>query len=218
MEYLVSFLTRHAYGALLLGVVGENLGLPLPGEIFVLLAAAMVNQVGLSLSSIVLVAALGAMLGDHGSYLIGRKGGRQLLSVYCHATLCSRDCGSMAGRFFQRFGGWTVVLARFVPGLRAFAVPFAGMTQMSYWKFAVADFAGAVSWATLITGLGAVFGSALANVLNRIIRFGAILFLLLVAALALTIVFRLRRVRRHGVLTATHNVPDPLRSTEVRPV
>ena len=205
MEHLASFLTRYAYWALLVGIVGENLGLPLPGEILVLLAAAMASQAGLSLSSILLVAALGAMLGDHGSYLIGRKGGRRLLNAYCHATLCSRDCGPMVGRFFQRFGIGTVTLARFVPGLRAFATPFAGMSRMAYGKFLIADSIGAISWAALVTALGARFGPTLADILGRFIRFGGIAFTVLAAAFALTLVFRIRKVRKHGILTVSED-------------
>ncbi len=119
MANLTSFLARYAYWGLLAGIIGENLGIPLPGEVLILVAAALAPQAGLSLLGIVLVAGLAAMVGDHGSYLIGRGGGARLLNVYCRATLCSSDCGHMVTRFFQRFGAWTVALARFVPGLRA---------------------------------------------------------------------------------------------------
>lgn len=203
MEQLAFFLTRHAYWGLLVGIVAENLGLPLPGEILVLLAAALANQAGLSLPSIIFVAALGAMLGDHGSYLIGRRGGRQLLNAYCHTTLCSRDCGLMAGRFFHRFGIWAVTLARFVPGLRTFATPFAGMSCMAYGKFLVADAVGAISWAALLTALGARLGPTLAEILGRVIRFGGITFVVLALALALTLIFRVRKVRKQGFLTVS---------------
>jgi membrane protein DedA with SNARE-associated domain len=203
MEQLAFFLTRYAYWGLLVSIVAENLGLPLPGEILILLAAAMANQAGLSLSGIIWVAALGAILGDGGSYLIGRRGGRQLLNAYCHATLCSRDCGLMAGRFFQRFGIWAVTLARFVPGLRAFAAPFAGMSRMAYGKFLVADSIGAILWAVIVTALGARFGPALTEILGRVMRFGAITFVVLALALAFTLIIRLRKVRKQGFLTVS---------------
>ncbi len=201
MEQLASFLTRYAYWALLVGIVGENLGLPLPGEILVLLAAAMATEAGLSLSSIILVATLGAMLGDHGSYLVGRKGGSRLLNAYCLLTLCPRDCGPMAGRFFRRFGIWTVTLARFVPGFRTFATPFAGMSRMSYAKFMIADSVGAAFWAGIFTALGARFGPPLAAILARVIRFGGIAFAILAASLALTLILRIRKARKQGILT-----------------
>jgi membrane protein DedA with SNARE-associated domain len=211
MDQLASFLGQYAYWALAVGIVGENLGLPVPGEILVLLAAAMAGKLGLSFASIILVAAIAAMLGDHGSYLIGRQGGTRLLNAYCRATLCSRDCGSTAGRFFQRFGIWTVTLARFVPGLRAFATPFAGITRMPFAKFLIADLVGAFAWAALITGLGAAFGPALAEALGRVLRFGGLAFAGLVAALALMLFFRIRKVRKHGLLTVR---PGPVAEVE----
>lgn len=206
MEDLASFLTRYAYLALFVGIVGENLGLPLPGEILVLLAAAVAAQAGLTLSGIILVAALGAMLGDHGSYVIGRKSGGRLLNAYCHATLCPRNCGLKAEGFFNRFGIWTVTLGRFLPGLRTFAAPFAGVSRMPYGKFLAADLLGAAVWAATFTILGVRFGPPLAAILGRVIRFGGIVFAILVASLALTLGMRVRKARRQGILTVSDGV------------
>ena len=111
----------------------------------------------------------------------------------------------MAGRFFQRFGIWTVTLARFVPGLRAFATPFAGMSRMPYGKFLIADSVGAISWAALVTALGARFGPALLEVLGRVIRIGGTAAILVGAALGLTLIIRIRHVRKHGILTTTRD-------------
>ena len=213
MEHLASFVTRYAYWALLVGIVGENLGLPLPGEVLVLLAAAMARQAGLSLSSIIWVAAIGAMLGDHGSYLLGRKGGKSLVNAYCHLTLCTKDCAPSAVRFFGRFGIWAVTLARFVPGLRAFATPFAGMSRMTYGKFLVADSVGATLWAAVVTALGVWFGPLLSEILGQVIRIGGIALGALATALVVVFVLRIRSVRRHGILTLSADAPQGGRST-----
>ncbi len=214
MESLASFLTQYAYWGLSAGIAAESLGLPLPGEILILLAVAMAPQAQLSLLGIVSVTVIAAMVGDQGSYLIGRVGGSRLVNIYCRATLCPRDCGHIVTRFFQRFGGWTLVLSRFVPGLRAFAIPFAGMTRMSYWKFLIADLAGVILWATLITALGVAFGRALTDVFRRILHFGAVGVLLLVFVLAVATIWRIRKVQRTGILTVGRNAPVHLRSSK----
>lgn len=212
MESLASFLTQYAYWGLSAGIAAESLGLPLPGEILLLLAVAMAPQAQLSLFGIISVTVIAAMVGDQGSYLIGRVGGSRLINIYCRATLCPRDCGHIVTRFFQRFGGWTLVLSRFVPGLRAFAIPFAGMTRMSYWKFLIADLAGVILWATLITAVGAAFGRALTDVFRRILHFGAVGVLLLVFVLAVATIWRIWKVQRTGVLTVGRDAPLHLRS------
>jgi len=201
MDQLASFLARYAYWGLLLGIAAENLGLPFPGEVLVLLAGAMASRAHLNFFAIAAATACGAMLGDHGSYLIGRKGGGYLLNRYCRLTLCSRDCGAAAERFFHRFGAWMVTLARFVPGVGTFATPFAGMSGMAYGKFLLADWIGAILWAVFLAALGTQLGSALAWVLDSVLRFGGIAIVTLAAAFVLVVVRRVRKVRRHGLLT-----------------
>ena len=215
MESLASFLTQHAYWGLSAGIAAESLGIPLPGEILILLAVAMAPQAQLSLIGIVSVTVIAAMTGDHGSYVIGRSGGSRLVNIYCRATFCSRDCGNIVTRFFQRFGGWTLVLSRFIPGLRAFAIPFAGMTRMSYWKFLIADLMGVILWATMIVSLGAAFGRALTDIVHQILHFGSVGVLLLVFVLAVTNIWRIRKVRREGILMLDPDAPMHDRPSKV---
>ena len=74
---------------------------------------------------------------------------------------------------------------------------------MPYGKFLIADSIGAAFWAAIVTGLGAQFGPALAAIVGRVIRFGGIAFTVLAAALALTLVSRIRKVRKQGILTVS---------------
>jgi membrane-associated protein len=61
--------------------------------------------------------------------------------------------------FYERYGGKTIILARFVPIVRTFAPFLAGMGKMSYWRFAVYNVVGAVLWIGICTLAGFFFGN-----------------------------------------------------------
>lgn len=141
--------------------MAENLGIPLPGEILVLLASSMVGQGRLTLTGIALAATQGAWAGDHLSFLMGRKAGSKVIDLYCRATVCSRQCSMLGQRFYRKYGLLTLVFARYLVGVRALAVPMAGMSGVPYRRFALFDFAGALLWATSMTLMGDLLGKML---------------------------------------------------------
>jgi len=78
-EWVVDLFTRYGYGAVLLGVMLENAGLPVPGETVLLAGAAMAHFGGLALPWVIAAAVVGAILGDNIGFLIGRRAGRALV-------------------------------------------------------------------------------------------------------------------------------------------
>ncbi len=132
-------------------VIGlESLGIPLPGEIVLVSSALLASQHG-DINPYVLggCATAGAIIGDSIGYAIGRKGGRPLLAWlggkfpkhFGEANI------ALAERSFQKWGMWAVFFGRFVALLRIFAGPLAGVLQMPYWKFLVANVFGGILWA-----------------------------------------------------------------------
>lgn len=139
------------YGYLLVfaAVFLDNAGLPLPGEL-ALLAFGFVARTGhLDIGWGIVAAGAGAMVGDSMSYLLGRVGGMRILHAYCRITLGSGQCVENALAYYKRFGRVTIVLGRFVLGLRAFLMPLAGSTQIPYGQFLLFDAIGALLWSSL---------------------------------------------------------------------
>lgn len=181
----------------------ENVGLPLPGELLVVAAAYLAPDVGLSRWKILLAAALGAFLGDNLSYWLGRKGGRKLINFYCKATVCPRECAERACRFLARFGVVSVALARFFVGIRAVASPAAGMTKMSWTRFALSDAAGALLWAGCFVLAGRLFGHLAVSGVERWSVGGKYVLLGLGIAVGGFLLYKWLRVKRSGLLDAT---------------
>lgn len=132
-------------------VIGlESLGIPLPGEIILVSSALLASQHG-EIDPFVLgaCATAGAIIGDSIGYAIGRKGGRPLL-VKLNRRFpkhFSESNIAVAERSFDRWGMWAVFFGRFIALLRIFAGPLAGVLQMPYWRFLVANVLGGILWA-----------------------------------------------------------------------
>lgn len=154
------YLLTYGYWAVLLGLLGENAGLPLPGETILLLASFLAYQHHqLQLPWIILVGIGAATIGDNIGYLIGYFGGRPLLEKWKHFFHISGDNIRAAEGFLGRRGSPAIFFARFIAGMRIVAGPLAGVLRMPWKKFVLANAAGAVVWVTAISLAGFAFGS-----------------------------------------------------------
>lgn len=190
------------YLALTVGVFAENVGLPLPAELLIVITAYLAAELRLNLVYLVLAGALGAFLGDNLAYFVGRKGGYKVLNLYCKATLCSRNCGESTARFYRRFGVLSVVLARFVVGIRTVAAPAAGMAKMHWTTFIMSDALGALIWATTFVAGARLFGSYAASAVQRLTDLSPYTAIALLILISVWVGARWISVKRSGFLRA----------------
>ena len=189
-------LETYGYLGVLLLVGLESLGLPLPGETALLTASAYAAAGHLSIAGVIASAAVGAILGDAGAYWIGGTGGLALVRRYGRLFRIDDARLERARRFFQRHGGKTVFLGRFVSLLRMLAALMAGVTRMPYGRFAAFNVAGGICWSLLFGGLGYAFGRSLPQLEHDVGQAGALIGLL--AALAVVVMVAVRWVARHA--------------------
>ncbi|MEU6199150.1 DedA family protein [Streptomyces sp. NPDC047061] len=149
-EWLDSVPAVAVYAVVALVIGLESLGIPLPGEI-VLVSAALLSSQHSGVNPFVLgaCATAGAVIGDSIGYAIGRKGGRPLLAWLGRKfpSHFSEGHVATAERSFEKWGMWAVFVGRFIALLRIFAGPLAGVLQMPYWKFLIANLLGGICWA-----------------------------------------------------------------------
>ncbi len=129
----------------------------LPGDSLLFAAgsiAAMDNTLNVWILIPLLICA--ALLGDNINYLVGSKLGTRIFDF--NIKLLKREYLDKTEEFYQKHGGYTLIMARFVPIVRTFAPFAAGLGTMSYRKFIGYCVAGAILWVTSITTLGYVFG------------------------------------------------------------
>lgn len=106
---------------------------------------------------IVLLLVLAAILGDLSNYLIGRLFGRKLFSKP-DSKIFKQSYLEKTHRFYEKYGGKTIILARFVPIVRTFAPFVAGMGHMSYRHFSLYNVTGGIVWVALFIYAGYIFG------------------------------------------------------------
>lgn len=194
--WLLAFLVQYGYLLVFVLVLLDNTGLPLPGEPVLLVLGFLARTGHVDLVGGIAAATAGAMLGDNASYWVGRLGGLGILRTYCHVTLGSPGCVDKALAYYRRFGRITVVLGRFVIGLRAFLVPLAGSARMPYGQFLLFDTMGTLSWSALFIGAGYLSGGHLELISRRLRGSQILLGLTLAAALLAYLSLRLWKRRR----------------------
>jgi undecaprenyl-diphosphatase len=158
--------TSVGYAGLALLVGGEAAGVPLPGETALITAALLASAGHLSLAGVIAVAATAAIVGDNVGYLIGRRGGRWLLTRpgrWERERLALVERGE---RFFERHGGKTVFFGRWLPVLRITAAWLAGVHRMHWIRFALWNALGGISWAVTVGVAAYAVGEAAKSVLR----------------------------------------------------
>lgn len=129
----------------------------LPGDSLLFAAgsiAAMDNTLNIFILIPLLICA--ALLGDNINYFIGSKFGTKVFDL--NWKLLKREYLERTEQFYEKHGGYTLIMARFVPIVRTFAPFAAGLGTMSYRKFIGYCISGAVLWVTSISSAGYFFG------------------------------------------------------------
>lgn len=130
----------------------------LPGDslLFVVGALCGVGLMSLPLAMVLLVIA--AVLGDQTNYTIGRYFGPKVFQ-WENSRLFNRNAFNQAHAFYEKFGGITIILARFMPFIRTFAPFVAGVAEMTRVKFTAYNVIGALIWVVGLTTAGYLFGN-----------------------------------------------------------
>ncbi|MBZ5543087.1 MAG: VTT domain-containing protein [Acidobacteriia bacterium] len=169
---MVHILRQYGHTLILVTVLAENLGLPVPSYALVLVAAALAPELHLSLGGIILVCALGALIGDGIWYVLGRQRGRPILRTLCSVSLNPDSCVSRTENIFARHGLKSLLVAKFLPGLNTVAPPLAGMLRISPLRFLLFDLGGIALWAGSALVLGRAFHSQVEWLLEWLAAFG----------------------------------------------
>jgi membrane-associated protein len=155
MEWLAGMvqdlLVRWGYLALAAVLLGENAGLPLPGETILMYSAFIAHKTHqLSLIVVIVVGASAAIFGDNLGFLVGRWLGPRLLRWLERKFNMAEDIATAKDQI-RCHGGATIFWARYVVGLRTVAGPVAGALNMQWRRFLISNALGAVTWVASVS-------------------------------------------------------------------
>ena len=184
MTETLQFVVRHGYMMVFAWVFVEQAGLPIPSAPMLLAAGALSGTHRMNLGLAIAFAVIGSVASDSMWYEIGRQKGVRVLQLLCRISLEPDSCVRRTQIRFTRNGPRVLLGAKFIPGLNAMAAPLSGIIKMGWRKFLLFDTIGALAWVAACTITGYVFSDELERVAARASYLGAWLLVLLLAAFA----------------------------------
>ena len=129
----------------------------LPGDSLLFVVGALAGAGMMSLPRVLVLLIAAAILGNQSNYAIGRYFGPRVFQ-WESSRFFNKEAFNQAHAFYEKYGGITIVLARFMPFLRTFAPFVAGVAQMTRSRFTLFDVTGGALWVGSVTTAGYVFG------------------------------------------------------------
>ncbi len=151
-------------------------GFFLPGDTLLITTGIFASQGHLNIFAAIAIIIVAAIIGDSVGYLFGIKIGPRLFQRKDSRWFSQKNLQE-AHTFFEKYGGQSVVLARFVPVIRTFVPVIAGTSKMNYRKFLLFNVTGGVLWGTSVTILGYSLGRVVPNIDHYILPVVIIVFI-----------------------------------------
>lgn len=212
MNAIVQFSLRHGYSILFAALFAHQLGLPVPGPLFLLAAGALAATGKFGLAPAIILAVVACVLADWPWYEAGRQRGDKVLH-FVHRLARDPDAHDRRAKAtFARYGPSILVVSKFVPGLDAVAPPLAGTSRTSRLHFLAFDALGAFLYSCAYAGLGYVFRHDLDRAAAYAARTGTALAGVAFAGLSIYAVIKLlrRRWRHHDSRLLRNTAADPM--------
>jgi membrane protein DedA with SNARE-associated domain len=184
---LLNWLVRYGAPLLFLAQVLGIIGLPIPDELLMTVAGALIAKGKLHPSTTVFAAVAGSFTGITTSYLLGRLIGITLLRRW---FLRHEEATARVHQLLHRFGGWLLAFGYFIPGVRHLTAITAGSGGLEYRTFAAYAYPGGALWCTVFLSLGYFAGDRWHEMLDLASEHLVIFALVIIAALALYVIVR----------------------------
>src|SRR5260370_3506742 len=190
MQHVVSIIEQHGLLVVFINVLLAQGGVPLPAFPTLMAAAALVAQSRYQVPEIILAGVSGSMIADLAWDWGGKRHGRRVLGLLCKMSLSPDFCVRQTETAFLRVGPWSLLFAKFVPGLSTISVAMAGVTKMSLPAFLLLNGIGALLVVSVAVVLGRIFQNAITDILFMLANIGKVGVLFVSAALGLYLLAR----------------------------
>jgi membrane protein DedA with SNARE-associated domain len=206
-------LNHYGYWAVLLLVLIEDFGIPVPGETILIAAAIFAGAGRLNVVTVGIVGFVAAVLGDNIGFAIGHFGGRALALRWGRYIFLTEERLDRAEVFFNRHGGKIIVVARFIEGLRQANGIIAGISGMHWRRFLFFNAIGAALWVGTWVTIGYTAGSHINTIYHYITTYS---YYALIAVVVLVVAFIIRHVLRRRRRSAQRGAHEPQENSEAQ--
>jgi membrane protein DedA with SNARE-associated domain len=192
------FLTHAGYPAIILLAFLEACCIPISSEVIFGFAGVLAYQGHLNLALVIIVGTLAEQAGSFVSYAVGRVAERPAIERLGRYVLITRTDINRTERFMNGHGGWTIPVGRVIPVLRSFTSLVAGFAGVPALRFGVLNLIGTVAYVAAMSSIGYAVGPAWNRVSHDLSVGGYVIVGLIVVAVAVFVVLRLRELRRES--------------------
>jgi membrane protein DedA with SNARE-associated domain len=192
------FLIHAGYPAIVLLAFLEACCIPISSEVIFGFAGVLAYQGHLNLALVILVGALAELVGSYVSYAVGRVAERPAIERLGRYVLITRSDISRTERFMGGHGSWVIPVGRVIPIVRSFTSLVAGFAGVPALRFGVLNLIGTVAYVTAMSSIGYAVGPAWNRVSHDLSVGGYVIVGLIVVAIAIFVVIRLRELRRES--------------------
>lgn len=196
--------------ALIVGL--ESLGLPVPGEAVLILASVYAATHDGNIAMVIAAATVGAIVGDNIGYMIGREFGYRIVRKFGSYVGLTEGRIKLGQYLFQKYGGTVVFFGRFFAILRFLAAFLAGVNQLAWPRFLVANALGGLVWASIVGISAYTFGRSIHKIQGPAGVIGITIALVILVA----VFIYLKRHEAELQARAEASLPGPLPGFEPR--
>jgi membrane protein DedA with SNARE-associated domain len=189
IETIQELARQYGYLAIFIGILLENLGIPLPGETITIVGGFLAGSGELNYWFVLTSAMMGAFIGGILGYYIGKSGGWKLMLGVCKLLRIQEVRLEEMKTKFSDNAVKAVFFGRFIAIFRIFANPMAGVVEMPFGQFLAVNLAGSAAWASLITTLAFFVGKivSLEQLLAWVSKFAILALLIAISVVAIPI-------------------------------
>jgi membrane protein DedA with SNARE-associated domain len=209
LNVVAPYLEHYSYWAVLLLVMLEDFGVPVPGETILIAAAIFAGTGRLNVVLVGLIGFIAAVIGDNIGFAIGHYGGRALALRWGKYVFLTEERLTKAEVFFNRHGGKIIVVARFIEGLRQANGIIAGISGMRWLRFAFYNALGAALWVGTWVTLGYLAGNHINTIYHYITNYSYYALIVAAVLLASYIIWRVMRRRQRAGQPREELQPQP---------
>ena len=187
IDFLANFVTNvisHlGYAGVFFLMALESACIPIPSEFIMPFSGFLVTTGQFNFTMIVVLGALGNLVGSYLAYWVGYVGGRPLIEKYGKYILLSQHDLDASDRYFKKYGDSTVLFTRLMPVIRTFISLPAGISKMNPWKFGIYTLIGVIPFTAALAYAGVVLRQNWAGLQPYFHKFDLVILLLVVLAL-----------------------------------
>ncbi len=204
-----SFVSSSGYAAIFILCILQSCCVPTSSELTMGFAGVLAAEGRLNIAAVIVVGAVGELVGAFIAWFIGRSGGRAFVDRWGRYILLSHHDLDRAEGWYRRHERWGVFGSRLLPVIRNFVALPAGIAEVPLLRFGLLTAAGSLLWDGAMAAIGYGVGSNWRSVMRGFSDAGYVLGALAVIAIALAIVHRYRSYKHATLLAPQESAGTP---------